>query len=113
MTCTMLITRLTAVAQASTGMVIQKAACSDKRARCTTPSTVTLPPSVKTLQRGTNHQVPAIGHHKKQNLQRRRNHYGRELEHSDRRGNGGHDHVDHQKRQIQNGSNLESRFEFG
>src|SRR5262249_13484003 len=113
-TCTMLTSKLTITAAASTGLASSSTSRIVKRPKSTTCSTgIFASTKLSSLTDKTSHhrtyqQIPPINHHEQQNLERSRNHDRWELQHAHRRRDRGHHHVDDQKRQKQHGADLKA-----
>src|SRR5271165_1772852 len=103
----MLTNKLTATAIANIGLAIMNTSRMVKRPRSIACSTGIVT-SVKTPHQRSNQKVPTIDHHEQQQLERRRNHDWRQLQHSHRCRDRSHHHVDHQEGQKQYGTYLES-----
>src|SRR6185503_18929814 len=59
------------------------------------------------------HEVPAVDEHEEQDLERRRDHHGRQHEHAHRDQDAGDDEVDHEERQEEQEAHLEGCLELG
>src|SRR5262245_2029352 len=103
-TCTTFTTKLIAMAMASIGPPIWKTSSSVRCPSSTTP----MASSSKTFHQRTDQQMPAVDHHEQKQFQRRGDHHRGQLQHADGGGDGGHDHVDHEKRKKQHRADLKT-----
>src|SRR6202035_168761 len=110
-TCRILIIRLVTVATSSSGATIHSTVSSVLRASSTVCWADIVFPQVKLfIKDPTSRFQPSTMTNRR--ILSGRNHHRRQLQHAHRGGDGCHDHVHHEERQIEGGADLESGFQF-